>query len=346
MIPHSRPTITKTDIVTVMEQLASGMIAHGEKCCTVESVLEQLFGWEKAVCFSSGKAALIVGLKLLGIGEGDEVILPTYVCRTVYDAIRYVGAKPELVDIEEDYCIDPALVEKSITSDTRAAIVVHPFGIRADVKRIGAICRKHDITMIEDIAQSIAVVDGRPPTGVTADMVFGSFHATKMLASGEGGFLGLRTEGLAATWDKQSLSLDAGANFSDLAASLALSQLSRLEEFTSIRRELTVRYRERLSGVDGVTLPELADSIYFRYPVRIAGKFEEVRSWMERGGVQVRKGVDYLLHWIEQSGKFPVAERMYERTVSLPIYPSLTMEDVDIICDILIKGLKSGFASS
>ncbi len=346
MILHSRPTITKTDIVTVMEQLGSGMIAHGEKCCTVESVLEQLFGWEKAVCFSSGKAALIAGLKLLGIGEGDEVILPTYVCRTVYDAIRYVGVKPALVDIGEDYCIDPVLFEKSITPGTRAVIAVHPFGITADVERIGAICRKHDITMIEDIAQSIAVVDGRPPTGVAADMVFGSFHATKMLASGEGGFLGLNTENLASRWDEVSLDIDAGANFSDLAAALALSQLAKLEDFTSIRKELAGRYRERLSGVDGVTMPELADTIYSRYPVWIEHDFEEIRLWMERGGVQVRKGVDYLLHWMEQRDNFPVAERMYERTVSLPIYPSLTMEDIDMICDVLIEGLRRGFASS
>ncbi len=346
MIPHSKPTITKTDILTVMEQLATGMIASGEKTSTIESVLEQLFGWERAVCFASGKAALIAGFKLLEIGKGDEVILPTYVCRTVYDAIRYAGAKPVLIDIGEDYCIDPTQVEKTITSHVKAVVVVHPFGISADAEKIGAICKEHGIMMIEDIAQSIAVVDGSPVTGVMADMVFGSFHATKMLAAGEGGFLGLKTAELGSKWDEESLLIDSGANFSNLAATLAMSQLGRLEEFTAIREEIAERYRVRLSDVEGITLPNLPKTIQFRYPVWIEGDFEKIRSWMDNGGVQVRKGVDFLLHWLEDGKDYPVAERIYRKTVSLPIYPSLTEEEIEIICDRLIKGLTCGFTCS
>ncbi len=343
MIPHSKPTISKADVIAVTGQLAGGMLAKGEKTAQVQSALEQLFGWDRAVCFSSGKAALITALKLIGIRVGVEVILPTYVCRSVYDAVKYVGGRPILVDIGPDYCIDPEAVEKAISSATKAVIVVHPFGIEADVERISLLCKEHGITMIEDIAQSIGIVNGRPVTGITADVVFGSFHATKMLASGEGGFLGLKTESLSDKWFRDESAIDAGANFSDLAASLTLSQLSRLEDFTAMRNELATAYREKLKDVEGLVLPDLKQRNCFRFPVQIDADFDKVRAWMDEGGIQVRKGVDYLLHWLEGRYDFPVAESIYKRTVSLPLYPSLNMEQFKRVCDQLVKGMECGF---
>ena len=162
MIFHSKPTIEIDDIEVVRKVLESGMIAEGEKVKELEDKLCSYIGGLKAKATCTGRSALVLGLWTLGIGEGDGVILPTYVCHSVMDAVTFVGAKPVIVDIGDDYCIDPEEVKKHITSKTKAIIVVHIFGISAKIKELKEIAEENSLYLIEDCAQAIGGdVDGK-----------------------------------------------------------------------------------------------------------------------------------------------------------------------------------------
>jgi perosamine synthetase len=284
------------------------------------------------VATSSGTDALFLAMKSLGIGDRDEVIIPTYVCRSVWDAVKATGAEPVLCDIGEDWCVNRDTIKPHITRRTKAIIVVHTFGIMSEV---APICRI-GIPVIEDSCQALgASWDGRM-AGTIGEFCVLSFHGTKLLTTGEGGMV-LTKDG---KWLSRIRNVKQGKSngeiavyrqpMSDLQAALGLSQLAQYKDFLKRRRLIADYYFTHLHGLP-IELPHHIRhrSIFFRFPLRIRGDFEAFRALFDAEGIQVRHGVDALLHKSLKGeyGKFSMARKYFAETLSIPLYPTLKRKE-------------------
>lgn len=333
MIPHSRPWITDSDRKALDVALADGMIAQGERVSELEQRMAAAAGASNAVAVASGTAALTLALQALGLPPGAEVVVPTYVCVNVLQAVTAAGYRAVLCDVGEEWTMTPETVRAALTPTTRAVVAVHTMGVPCDVgglMRIG-------LPVIEDACQAWgASIDGQP-LGALGDVGVVSTHATKCLTTGEGG-LALSTdagivERIRAIRDEGSeAAVRVAAPMSDVQAALGLSQLARYDEFLMRRRELADRYFDELAGRE-IRLPHTTRerSMFFRFPVRVEGEFERHRDAFATAGVHVRRGVDILLHRLlgQDPQRFPGAESLYRETVSIPLYPALTLEEED-----------------
>jgi UDP-4-amino-4-deoxy-L-arabinose-oxoglutarate aminotransferase len=326
VIPHSRPWLDPSDHAAVGRVLASGMIARGHEVAAFEQELGSYLGFPPGVATSSGTRALLYALRAVGVRPGDDVVVPTYVCSAVSHAVLAAGATPRLCDIGEEWCVDAASIARAIGPRTRAAVVVHTFGIPAEP----GIQQRVGVPVIDDCCQAI----GLPMAALSGDACVVSFHATKMLATGEGGMAFSRDAALLARM-RATVKADRD-QMSDLAAALGRSQLQRYAQFLARRRACAARYIEALSDLP-VRLPAqlVGRSLFFRFPVRTSGDFDRVREAFSDSGVQVRRGVDTLLHraghW--DRADFPNAEQTFSQTLSLPIYPALTDAEVDCVIE-------------
>lgn len=327
MIAHSKPWITEDDHAAVAQALASGLLASGTKRQAFENAICGALGMTNAAATDSGTSALFVLLKASGVGPGDEVILPTYVCRSVRDAVVSTGARPILCDVSSDWCLDAESVRHRASSATKAIIVVHTFGVVAALDPILSL----GIPVIEDLAQAFDCRDagilGR--RGVAA---FCSFNATKMLCTGEGGMALTSDPSLGAQLCDGPPGVPTSFyKMSDLQAVLGLAQLGRYSDFLARRQQLARFYFEELADLP-VELPHHVRerSIFFRFPLQVDGDFDVLRNAFARQGVHVRRGVDCLLHReFQDETRFEGAERCFSRTLSLPLYPALTDREAE-----------------
>src|SRR5580692_3070507 len=199
-IPLSGPDITEADIQAVVRVLRTPRLSAGPKAEEFERAIADLAGVSHGIAVSSGTAGLHLCLRALGVGEGDEVVLPSFTFIAAGNAVLYERARPVFVDIEPvTLNLDPGKLEKSITSKTRAILVVHTFGHPADLDPIMDIARKHGLPVIEDACEAIgARYRGRPAGGIGDFGVFG-FYPNKPITTGEGGMVVTRDSQLAAT---------------------------------------------------------------------------------------------------------------------------------------------------
>lgn len=327
-IPHSRPTLGPEDQAAVAACLAEGTIAQGRRVAAFEAAIAARLGRAHAVACASGTGALVLALRGVGVGAGAEVVLPSYVCYAVRDAIVAAGATPVYCDIGAGWSMTPEAVAKVVTARTAAIVVVHNFGIAVP----SAPFRRFGVPIVDDICQSFGAALDR-----SADVTCASFHATKLLTTGEGGMVLVDD---AALFERIALLRD-GAHgrhgervpgpMTDLSAALGLSQLTRFDSFLARREAIADRYFADLAGLT-CRLPEEVreSSIFFRFPLRAARPFEELRLAFYAHGIHVRRGVDALLHHAAglANDAFPVTERAFAETVCLPILPSMSDDDV------------------
>ena len=336
-IPHSRPTLTVADRRAVDDVVISGMLAEGDRVKEFEGAMARYLGLAGGVAASTGADALFLALKGLNIGGGDEVILPTYTCRAVWDAVAACGARPVLCDVDEDWCMSVETVKPCLTRRTKALILVHVFGIAA--KDTAALC-KMGVPVIEDCCQSLgAALDGRM-CGTFGQACVLSFHATKLLATGEGGMVLAGNHGTLERLRLLKHGRPGGlvarhrSALTDLQAALGLSQLGQYDRFLAQRRRLADLYFSQLAGLS-VDLPESVRdrSIHFRFPLKAPGKFETLQTRFLDMGIHVRRGVDALLHTLAgmRQGRFPRASAHFERTLSIPLYPALRDDECERI---------------
>jgi perosamine synthetase len=332
VILHSKPWINEDDRKAVAETLLSGMIGQGEKVIEFENAFSDWVGGKGGVAISSGAAAIYLALQTLAVTKSNEIILPTYVCESVLEAVLASGAAPVLCDVGDNWVIEPGNIEKLISSKTAAIIVPHMYGIFADVKSF----KKFNFPVIEDCAQ--AVGDKKIDT-IESDIAIFSFHPTKCLTTGEGGMLVLKKNELlqkARTirdGDKKNISARFLSPMSDIQASLGISQLKRYPDFLKTRREIAGKYLTHLAAINMklVNYEAKASSMFFRLPVKINGGTEKYIPLFEKEKIHVRKGVDKLLHRILNlpDKNFPKAVELFETTVSLPLYPAMTEEEIN-----------------
>ncbi|MBI3584580.1 MAG: DegT/DnrJ/EryC1/StrS family aminotransferase [Nitrospinae bacterium] len=351
MIFHSKPTLNKEDSSAVSRVINSGYISQGEAVARFESELAEYIGVKGGGAVSSGTSALHLSLIALGVKEGDDVAMPTYVCPALLNPINYIGANPLLIDINPDsYNISPADLKKKLTKKTRAVIVPHIFGLPADIKDILSI----GIPVIEDCAQSVGAVYNGKKAGSFGHCAIFSFYATKVMTTGEGGMVVSNSDKILEKikdlreYDhKPNYMVRYNYKMTDLQAAIGISQLKRLDSFISRRRNIALAYSKRFSELE-IAIPKVyteREHIYFRYVIknRVKGQgsrvkgLEEDLKFFEVNGVKCMRPIFKPIHRYLKLKGFPEADRAWNELISIPIYPSLTDGDVKKIVRVTEK---------
>ena len=341
IIPHSRPFITDLDLKAVTYALKSGQLAQGPEVEKFERNLAEFIGQKKAAATSSGTAALHLALLALNVKQKDEVIIPSFVCSAVLNAVNYTGATPVIVDIEPfTYNISFEDVKRAISSKTKAIIVPHMFGCPAEMDKFTEL----DIPIIEDCAQSIGATFNGQPSGSLGLLSVFSFYATKVLACGEGGMvlsnsedLILKIKDLREYDNKDDYLLRYNYKMTDIQASLGLNQLILLEQFIEKRREIADRYFEEFKDCD-LLLPiwkKGKEHIYYRFVIKIRDKASGYLERFQQKGVMCRRPVYRPLHIYLNLSGIPQATEAWQKAISIPLYPSLKEEEIEKIISVV-----------
>jgi dTDP-4-amino-4,6-dideoxygalactose transaminase len=335
IIPHSRPSLGETEARAVAEVVRSGWLAQGDQVAAFEAAMAKVTGQDQGVAVSSGTAALYLALMALGIGPRDEVIIPSYACTALLQAVRQAGAKPVPVDSDAaTYNLSPTATARALTARTKAMIVVHSFGLPADV----AALKGKGIPLIEDCAQTLGVPVRGAPVGSAGDLTVCSFYATKMITTGEGGMVLGRREALMARvralreYDKRDDPEQAfNYKMTDVQAALGLCQAARLETFLARRRAIAARYAEAVRHAGGTppVVPSGGTHGYFRFVVQLPRSVDTVLTRAEALGISCQRPVYKPIHRYLGLSGFPESDAAWERTLSIPLYPALSDGEVD-----------------
>ncbi|MFH0754199.1 MAG: DegT/DnrJ/EryC1/StrS family aminotransferase [Candidatus Omnitrophota bacterium] len=341
MIPHSLPTINDRMVGAVVASLRGGQVSMGPQVAAFEAAFTQKFGLE-AAAVSSGTAALHLSLLALGVGAGDEVVLPTYVCTALLNAVKYTGAAAVLTDVDlQDGNISASEVKKKLSRRTKAVLVPHMFGFPADVKPLMAL----GVPVIEDCAQAIGARYGSKQVGTMGRINIFSFYATKMMTTGEGGMVVSADKKLMArvrdllAYDHRALyRVRYNYKMTDMQAALGYVQLGELENFIERRRKIALFYHDRFKGAACTRPVEVAlmRSVYYRYVLRVKS-VDKVMAAMAKKGVVCAKPLFRPLHRYLKFKGFPVADQLMQESVSLPIYPALSDGQARRVADALVQ---------
>jgi dTDP-4-amino-4,6-dideoxygalactose transaminase len=333
--------------------MKSGRYIGGPELTALESEVAEYCSAPHAVGCASGTDALILSLRALGIGPGDEVVTPAYSFFASASCVHLVGATPVFCDIEPDtYNLDPKLLEAAITPRTKAVIVVHLFGQCADVDAIGEICKRHNLPLIEDAAQSLGAEWKGRRSGSLGDLGCFSFFPSKNLgAAGDGGMVTcksedldtrlrrLRMHGAHPKYHHEEVGLN--SRLDALQAAILRVKLPHLGHWAQGRRENADKYRQKLSGAS-VELPVAcaqAHHVYNQFVIRSRSR-DDLRAHLQSSGVGTEIYYPEPLHLQpcfegsdSRKGRFPVAEAAAGETLALPIYPDLTEEQITYVAD-------------
>jgi dTDP-4-amino-4,6-dideoxygalactose transaminase len=364
-LPFTRPTIDEATIAGVADVLRSGWITSGPQLKAFEAELSKLCGGRPVRAFNSGTITLEVGLRLAGVGAGDEVITTPLSWVATANVVQEVGARVVFADVDPvTRNIDLAEVEKVVSKKTKAIIPVDLAGLPVDRDALGSLAAKFKIRVVEDAAQSVGASWRGKPIGSFGDLVSFSFHANKNITTSEGGALVLPDESYIPLTEKLRFQgvtrsgedgmevdvLGGKANLTDIAARIGLGQLPHLKEFTERRRHLARRYFAQWDRALGCELPpqDFENSNWHMFQAVLPHNKERSRfiARMREAGIGI--GVHYpamhlfalyrALGW--RAGQFPHAERIGRSIVTLPLFPSMKDTDVDRVCDAARKALK------
>lgn len=365
-IGYGHQYIDDSDISAVIDVLKSNYLTCGPKIEEAEKKLCEITGAKHAVLVSNGTAALHATMFAAGIGNGDEVITTPITFAASANCALYCGGKPVFADINLDtYNIDPASIEKKITSRTKAVVAVDFTGQSVEVEKIREICDKNSLMFIEDAAHSLGTKYNGKPIGSLADMTEFSFHPVKTCTAGEGGAITtdddelykklilFRTHGITRNsewmmkndgdWYYQQIELGYNYRMTDMQAALLSSQLDKLEMFAARRKELVKRYDSEFHKIPELTVQKEineSDTVRHLYIIQLnvemlnCGRKEIFDALTAEGvGVNVHYIPTYTFPYYQglgyKMGSCPNAERLYERIISIPLYYSLSDEQQD-----------------
>lgn len=348
MIRHSRPSIEETDVAAVTAALRADPVENGKQVRRFEHELARTVGQEHGVATCSGTAALHLALLALGVGEDDEVLIPSYVCTAVLNAVNYTRASPILADVDEETgTLDPedawrrACPERVRRASARAKAVIAPhlFGRPVDLTRL----QELGLPVIEDCAQALGAEWHGQPVGSFGIVSVFSFYSTKVITTGEGGMACTSSAALAdrmralRDYDQhQDYEVRFNYKMSDLQASLGLAQLLRLPDLVARRRELAQRYDAALGDL-GLALPRTrpdCGDIHYRYVVRTDHVDQLIGLFAQRA-VECKRPVFRPLHHYLNGNRpaLPRTDRFYAQALSLPLYPALTDAQADRVME-------------
>ncbi|HCY77907.1 MAG TPA: UDP-4-amino-4,6-dideoxy-N-acetyl-beta-L-altrosamine transaminase [Ignavibacteriales bacterium] len=362
-----KPFISEEEIDEMTDTLRSGWLSMGPKTIRFEEEFNKYIGAKRSVAVSSWTAAGHLTLEAFGIERGDEVIVPTMTFPATAEIVCYFGAKPVIVDVDEDTLnISLEEIEKAITPKTKAIIPVHYGGQPCDLDEIQAIASAHNLKVLEDAAHSLPATYKDKKIGTISDVTCFSFYATKTLSTGEGGMICTNNEEIAErcaimrlhginrdAWKRYS---EAGSwyyevvapgykyNFTDLQASLGLPQLKKVDAMWEWRKKIASRYFDGLKNLDLIKLPVVKsdrESSWHLFPVRLnlemltknrAQIIDELKNNNVGVGVHfmpVHQHLYYSETFNLDDKNFPVASAAFPRLMSLPIYPGMTDQSVE-----------------
>ncbi len=351
MIRVSSPHITDEDVEAVVRVLRSGMLAFGPVGEEFERELARYLEVKHAVAVSSGTAALYLSLRALGVGPGDEVVVPDFTFFATASTVLLAGAKPVLVDVElETYTVDPSQLEGAATDRVRAVVPVHLYGHPADMDQVLRVASERGAHVVEDCAQALgAEFRGRRVGGLGHAAAL-SFYPTKTITTGEGGAVATNEDQIAdavrflrSHGQRQKyyhVELGWNMRMSDVQAALGLSQLRRVDRMIEKRRALARIYVEELSPVPGLRLPverPWAKHAYNLFTVWVEGEGTRDRLARFLGERGVETAVHYPVPLHRQPalagvrkarGCCPNSEEASKHVLSLPLHPGLSEDDV------------------
>ncbi len=365
-IPLQKVCLEKSDIDSVVSVLESGMLVQGAKVLELENEVAQYLGVKNVIAASNGTATLHLALKAMGIGVGDEVILPALSYVASANVIELVGAKPIFVDIDpKTFNIDSNLIEAKITDRTKAIMVVHEFGLCASMDHIVDISAKYSIPIIEDAACALGATYKGKFAGAFGYIGSFSLHPRKAITSGEGGLITtnddsvaqrlriLRNHGIDYKDGKMNF-VDAGFNYrlTDFQAALVMSQFLRLSEILESKNILAKKYTELLSLVPGITIPNVPKG----YTHSWQSFHTVVDDHLDRDNIIQRLrdlsiGTNYgaqclpfLQYYnnkynLDSKSLFPHALRAFQKGLVLPLYAELSLSELEYVVDSLKKVL-------
>ncbi|MER6032939.1 DegT/DnrJ/EryC1/StrS family aminotransferase [Streptomyces sp. NPDC101169] len=362
-IPVMIPWLGEEEARAASEAVLSGWVAQGPRVAAFERAFAERVGAEHAVAVSSCTTALHLSLVALGLGPGDEVVVPSLSFIATANAVRYVGAEPVFADVEPATGnLTPATVDAVRTPRTRAVLAVHQGGVPADVHALRAACADWDLPLVEDAACAIGSTVGGKPVGHGALLAAWSFHPRKLVTTGEGGMVTtddagwaerlrrLREHGMNASAAQRHASsrpvlesyLEVGFNYrmTDIQAAVGLVQLGKLDEMIARRRELAARYDRSLRDVPGLTPvrdPAHGQSNFQSYWVLLDEGFpvgrDDLLAALAAAGVSARRGI--MAAHLEPAyeghprGPLPVTERISRDSLILPLFHTMTEDQQD-----------------
>ena len=360
-IPFFDPWINEADKAAVCGAFESRWLTGGPKAVEFEKLFAESVGSKYAVCVNSCTAALHLAMRSLGIGPGDEVIVPVLTFAATANAPIFCGARPVFADIDEKtYNIAPQSIVDKISKKTKAIIVVHYGGQPCDMKEIMNIAEDYDLPVVEDSAHTVGATYLGRNAGTMGVIGCFSFYPTKIITTLEGGMFvtndeaigkiakNLREHGMSknaadrergAAWYYDVMDLGYNYRLTEVQAAIGISQLKRLDDINRMRVNAANKYSELLREVDGIITPfEAKDRThaYHLYVIRVLEKefgISRDKLFVELSNKKIGLSVHYtplhlltyyrnLLHY--NVGDFPVAEKIYPEILSLPIFPTIT----------------------
>lgn len=357
-LPFAKPVIDEATIAAVGDVLRSGWITSGPKVQEFEKQLSEYFGGRPVRTFNSGTCTMEIALRIAGIGPGDEVITTPISWVATANVIIEVGATPVFADIDPvTRNIDLDKVEAAITPRTKAIIPVYLSGLPVDMDRLYSIAKKHDLRIVEDAAQALGSEWKDKRIGAFGDLVSFSFQANKNVTSSEGGCLVLNNADEARVAEKYRLQgvtrsgfdglevdvLGGKFNMTDVAAAIGLGQFAHLEDITARRRQLAKHYFSTFGTEFEVQygaqlpVPNFENSNWHMFQLVLPERITRA-EFMEKM-MQRKIGIGYHyppIHLLKlyrdrgfKAGMFPVAERVGKQIVSLPMFTTMTEQDVE-----------------
>lgn len=359
-LPFTRPTVDEATIRAVGEVLRSGWITTGPQVQALEKELSHYLGGRPVRTFTSATGALEVALQICNVGPGDEVIVPAMTFAATSNVVARLGAKPVFVDVDlATRNIDMGKAEAAITRRTKVIMPVHFAGLPVQMDALYALAKRRKLRVVEDAAHAIGAAWKGKRIGSFGDLVCFSFHPNKNITTIEGGALSLADAAEAKRVDRLRFHgierdaagnldvLEAGGkyNLTDVAACVGLGQMRQLEKFNRRRRELAMRYFEKLRTAPALSLPARGNaghSWHMFAPLLPLEKMrisrgEFIKQMAARGiGVGVHYTALHLFTFYRGMGNapgdFPNAERIGASTVTLPLFPAMRNSDVDRVC--------------
>ena len=373
-LPYGRQWIDDGDIQAVVDVLQSDWLTTGPKVADFEGAFSEFVGVKEAIAISNGTAALHAAVYAADIGPDDEVIVSPMTFASSANCVVFQGGKPVFADVDPDtLLIDPAEVEKKITSRTKAIIAVDYTGQPCDYDTLQAIADQYNLTLIADACHAIGGRYKKRPVGSLADMSTFSFHPVKHITTGEGGMITTDNSDLAqkmrvfrnhgittdhrqreqqGSWFYEMVDLGYNYRLTDLQCVLGLSQLRKLPGWVARRQEIAQIYNQALAELSAINPLEVREEVshaYHLYMVQL--NLEQLR--VDRAqffSTLTAEGIGVNVHYIPvhlhpyyqtqldtKKGLCPVAESAYECLITIPVFPQMSDEDVNDVINAIRK---------
>ena len=353
MIGLSHPIIGDEEIEAVAAVLRSGWLTGGPEVEAFEAAMAARLDVGHAVAVSNGTTALEVAFRALGIGPGDEVIVPSFTFIATANAVRIVGATPVFAEVDPvSYCLSAADVEPLLSDRTAAVVAVHLYGNVADVAALRELCNRRSLALVEDAAQAIgSALDGRA-AGTFGDAATFSFYPTKNITTGEGGMIVtsdpsvadrlrlIRNQGQRVRYEHELLGTN--ARMTEIAAAIGRIQLGRLDDWQQRRSANAAAYD--LALADAVATPQVAAAVthaYHQYTIRCTDRPAMIAALTsaEIGhGIYYPKPCHLQKPYSDIGGSLPVTERISGEVLSIPVRPDLTLDERGQVIEAVLRG--------